>query len=416
MALKTGEMAGLSVPKETMDRVANFLDSVNAPDGGFGYDRRGNSRSTTAIGLVCRQYLGWRPERPAMLNGVEILKQNSPAANLNDVYYYYYATQVMRHAGGKNWETWNIKMRDWLIQRQDRGQDNAQRDRPMLGSWSPAGDAHGEPGGRLMVTSLALLTLEVYYRHVPLFLTAEAKDADPAVPASPPRFKNGIGMEFVLVPKGKSWLGGGGGKLGTKEVDISCDFYLGRYEVTQEEWHKVMAKSPKGKKGTATVREALRRLPQGNVSWDQAQMFLKRLNALEDDPDWLYRLPREVEWEYACRGGPMADRSESKFDFYLDQPANELLPGQANFDAGKGALRRVGSYRPNRLGLFDMHGNVHELCDDARKGAFRAIRGGGCESKAQFCRAARPFGTEHYNTWPSLGLRVARVPVGKASK
>ena len=57
-------------------------------------------------------------------------------------------------------------------------------------------------------------------------------------------FKNTLGMEFVLVPKGKSWLGGGGGKPGDKEVEIKEDFYLGKYEVTQEEWEKVMGNNP----------------------------------------------------------------------------------------------------------------------------------------------------------------------------
>ena len=62
--------------------------------------------------------------------------------------------------------------------------------------------------------------------------------------SSPPTFTNSLGMEFVLVPKGKSWLGGGGGKPGDKEVEIAEDFYLGKYEVTQEEWQKVMGENP----------------------------------------------------------------------------------------------------------------------------------------------------------------------------
>ena len=60
----------------------------------------------------------------------------------------------------------------------------------------------------------------------------------------PPTFRNGLGMEFVLVPKGKSWLGGGGGKPGTKEVEMPYDFYLGKFEVTQEEWEKLMGSNP----------------------------------------------------------------------------------------------------------------------------------------------------------------------------
>ena len=91
------------------------------------------------------------------------LKPNEPGRK-RDIYYYYYATQVMRHFGGEAWQKWNAKMRDTLVQTQD---DNLQS--PQRGSWSSAGDEHGTSGGRLMVTSLSLLTLEVYYRHLPLY-------------------------------------------------------------------------------------------------------------------------------------------------------------------------------------------------------------------------------------------------------
>ena len=74
------------------------------------------------------------------------------------------------------------------------------------------------------------------------------------IPLCPPTFKNSLGMEFVLVPKGKSWLGGGGGKPGDKEVEIHADFYLGKYEVTQEEWEKVMGSNPATSHGLAVAR------------------------------------------------------------------------------------------------------------------------------------------------------------------
>jgi hypothetical protein len=179
MALTTGRMAGLKVPQESFQRVSTFLDSVGTSDGGYGYTGPPSTPTNTAIGLSCRQYLGWDPRKPEMLNGVEILKRNPPAANVNNVYYYYYATQVLHHRGGEAWELWNPKMRDWVIEKQNKGEDDAKKDRPLRGSWSPVGDEYGKQGGRLMVTSLSLLTLEVYYRHVPLFRNENAGEKPP---------------------------------------------------------------------------------------------------------------------------------------------------------------------------------------------------------------------------------------------
>jgi formylglycine-generating enzyme required for sulfatase activity len=243
-----------------------------------------------------------------------------------------------------------------------------------------------------------------------------------------PTFKNSLGMEFVLVPKGKSWLGGGGGKVGDKAVEIVQDFYLGKYEVTQEEWEKVTGLRPShfsregaGKELVKDIPDVeLKRFPVECVSWDDAQSYVERLNKGEKEAGWIYRLPKEAEWEYACRGGPLSDKLESAYDFYFEKPTNQLLPEQANFAHGKGLkrTRKVGSYSPNRLGLYDMHGNVWELCDDEQKDVngppLRANRGGAwdgspLDSRALSANPPRP---------PSLrlvilGLRVARVPIGK---
>jgi formylglycine-generating enzyme required for sulfatase activity len=192
------------------------------------------------------------------------------------------------------------------------------------------------------------------------------------------RYKNKLSMEFVLVPKGKFLMGGGSGKgiLGTREVEIPHDFYLGVYEVTQGEWQAVSGANPsafsrKGKNQDAVKNipdEELNRFPVENVSWIDTQMFLKALNAREKEAGWVYRLPKEAEWEYACRGGPRADKFEYGFDFYFEKPTNKLLLELANFAPKKGeGLQRtckVGSYKPNSLGLYDMHGNVWEWCDE----------------------------------------------------
>jgi eukaryotic-like serine/threonine-protein kinase len=213
-----------------------------------------------------------------------------------------------------------------------------------------------------------------------------------------PTFKNSLGMEFVIVPKGKSWLGGGNGKLGDQEVVIPADFYLGKYEVTQEEWEKVMGENPshfsrtgEGKDAVKDITDAdLKRFPVEMVTWDQFQLFVAKLNTLEKETAWVYRLPKEEEWEYACRGGPMSDKLDGAFDFYVAKPTNILLPEQANFnESGLNRTCKVGSYKPNKLGLYDMHGNVWDWCDDLfdPKGSDRVSRCGGWRNVAGDCAA-----------------------------
>ncbi len=238
-----------------------------------------------------------------------------------------------------------------------------------------------------------------------------------------PEFKNALGMEFIRVPKGKSWLGGGGGKPGTQEVTIPDDFYLGKFEVTQEEWTKVTGKNPSAYSRTGSNKDlvkgfsddVLRRYPVESVSWDAAREFIRLLNEKAPEPGWTYHLPKEDEWEYACRGGPMNDATERAFDFYLAQPTNELLAGQANFGKIYNRPTGVGAHAPNRLGLCDMHGNVWEWCDDRGddkdRGPQRVHCGGGWHDPASGCRA-----TSRFQNSPAIGtgvhgLRVARVPV-----
>ena len=165
----------------------------------------------------------------------------------------------------------------------------------------------------------------------------------------------------------------------------------------------------------------LKQFPVENVSWEDCQLFIKKLNEREKESGWVYRLPKEAEWEYACRGGPI-DRLDSAFDFYFAKPTNTLLPNQANFEYGKGLKRtcKVGSYEPNLLGLYDMHGNASEWCDDAEKTAdgasHRVGRGGDWFNDAGNCRAALR-GTNPPSVRPSnLGLRLARVPSAPAGK
>ncbi len=170
MALKSGQMAGLSVPRTTIQMCERFLDSVESSSkGGYGYvPGAGETPTMTAVGLLCRQYLGVNPRNPGLLAGVEKLKAYPPGKTGN-LYYEYYATQVFHHMGGDSWEFWNLGpdrksgIRDTLIAKQSH---NSGRMQHIEGSWSPE---TAPEGGRIMATSLSLLCLQVYYRHVPLY-------------------------------------------------------------------------------------------------------------------------------------------------------------------------------------------------------------------------------------------------------
>lgn len=171
MALKSGHMANLRVPPLTVHRASLYLDSVQSDDGAaYGYLEMGKgTEATTAIGLLCRMYLGWKKDSPAMQRGVKFLSRHGPSGA--NMYYNYYATQVMRHWEGEEWANWNRQMRDQLVHAQAKqGHED--------GSWfSGTGDNGAGPGGRLYCTAMATMILEVYYRHLPLY-RAQSVDQD----------------------------------------------------------------------------------------------------------------------------------------------------------------------------------------------------------------------------------------------
>ncbi|HEV3006302.1 MAG TPA: squalene--hopene cyclase, partial [Pirellulales bacterium] len=175
MALRSAQMAYLEVPQETFLKAARFLNSVQqAPSVGlYGYMPGTHpSHVMTAEGLLCRQYSGWRRNHPVLINGVSWLGANElPRADRANMYFWYYGTQVMHHMGGEAWDKWNDALRDLLISLQSGGGHEA-------GSWAPPG-GHDSQGGRLYTTALAACTLEVYYRHLPLYRGAATADAEP---------------------------------------------------------------------------------------------------------------------------------------------------------------------------------------------------------------------------------------------
>jgi hypothetical protein len=172
MALQSARNAGLHVPQHTLDNASNYLSSVEFQGGAFYSYLPGQSPThvMTAEAMLCRMYLGRRPEHAGVQFGMKaLLLQHPPKKENADIYYWYYATQSFHHFGGREWEQWNRQMRDVLVFSQEQKGADA-------GSWDPEGP-HAGSGGRLYMTSLATCTLEVYYRHLPIFRRIEFADA-----------------------------------------------------------------------------------------------------------------------------------------------------------------------------------------------------------------------------------------------
>jgi formylglycine-generating enzyme required for sulfatase activity len=226
-----------------------------------------------------------------------------------------------------------------------------------------------------------------------------------------------LGMKLVFVPRGTFWMGD---RDSQRQVEIAHDFYMGVVPVTQQQWQDIMGSNPshfsRNGGGAGAVKgipdAELKQFPVEQVSWQDVQEFLQRLNAREKGSEFLYRLPTEAEWEYSCRGG-VTSQKDCAFDFYFAQPTNDLTSGQANFGNSLGRTTKVGSYKPNRLGIYDMHGNVWEWCEDVAQGSARVFRGGGWGSDAGNCRASRrkSRGPSHRDN--DLGYRLAAVPSGE---
>jgi formylglycine-generating enzyme required for sulfatase activity len=235
-------------------------------------------------------------------------------------------------------------------------------------------------------------------------------------------------MEFVLIPVGEFQMGSnqmGSNQMGSNYSDtldnydnekpvhtvhLTQPFYLGKYEVTQGQWQAVMGNNPSAFKGDAN-------LPVEQVSWDDVQEFMRRLNGREGGAT--YRLPTEAEWEYAARAG-----STTAYSFGNDA---RLLGEYAwyNGNAG-GTTHPVGQKKPNAWGLHDMHGNVWEWVQDWH-GTYPSgtvtdpvgpssyfppqsvYRGGGWLYTARSCRSASRSGAPTGFRNDGLGFRLLRM-------
>jgi formylglycine-generating enzyme required for sulfatase activity len=222
---------------------------------------------------------------------------------------------------------------------------------------------------------------------------------------------NGVSLEMILIPAGKFVMGSPKKEKGRwddetqHEVTLTKSFYMGKYEVTQEQWEAVMGNNPSsGTKGA--------KLPVTDVSWKDCQKFIKKLNGITKGK---YRLSTEAEWEYACRAG-----TSTAYSF-----GDKITPKDANYDdSGIGKPIEVGSYKPNAFGLYDMHGNVWEWCEDWKadypkgavidpkgpaKGDCRVLRGGSFDYDESDARSSNRVNDAPTYRDSSDGFRLART-------
>jgi len=219
-----------------------------------------------------------------------------------------------------------------------------------------------------------------------------------------------VKLEMVLIPAGKFKMGSPAFEKGRDadetqhEVTLTKPYYMGKYEVTQEQWESVMGDNPSETKGA--------KLPVTDVSWEDCQKFIKKLNAKTDGG---YRLPTEAEWEYACRAG-----TTTAYSFGAN-----ITPKDANYrDSKIGKPVAVGSYKPNAFGLYDMHGNVWEWCEDwygdypegavtdpkgPAKDVSRVLRVGSFSDLESSARSSNRYSGAPTGRVDLLGFRLART-------
>jgi formylglycine-generating enzyme required for sulfatase activity len=230
---------------------------------------------------------------------------------------------------------------------------------------------------------------------------------------SEPSTTNSIGMAFKSLPGGTFTMGDANGDADETphQVTLTQPFELGIYEVTQEQYEAVMGTNPSNSKGPQN--------PVETVSWDEAVEFCRKLSAMPEEKKagYVYRLPAEAEWEYACRAGTTTTYSFGDSD-------SELGDYVWYEDNSRNTTHPVGQKKPNPWGLYDMHGNVFEWCQDwdgdypsgsvtdptrPVSGKYRVLRGGSFVDHSSSVRSAtRLLNQPDYRNFDG-GFRPART-------
>ena len=223
--------------------------------------------------------------------------------------------------------------------------------------------------------------------------------------------KDGISIEMVKVEAGTFMMGATSemenpddSEKPVHQVTLTNDYYMSKYEVTQALWKAVMGNNPSDFMGD--------NFPVENVSWNDCQEFISKLNSLTDRK---FRLPTEAEWEYAARGG----KKSRGYQYSGSRNISNVAWYKSNSDSKS---HPVGTKQANELGIYDMSGNVYEWCQDwyaayssstqtnpagAISGSHRVFRGGSCFGYATNCRSACRIGYPPYFYGSILGLRLA---------
>jgi formylglycine-generating enzyme required for sulfatase activity len=245
----------------------------------------------------------------------------------------------------------------------------------------------------------------------PSEVSAHAERMKENLPAKKPFAVPSIGLEMLWVKSGTFEMD----EYTPHTVTLSDGFWLGKHEVTQAQWQKVMGSNPSRFKGGDR--------PVERVSWTDVTSFCDKLTELERKagrlpPGMSYQLPTEAQWEYACRAG-----TKTTYAF-----GDSLTSGQANISGGPGETTDVGNYPANGRGFHDMHGNVWEWCADwygdyptgaARDpvgpavGSYRVLRGGSWYDSALFARSAYRIRFVSAFSGSYLGFRLSLRPASK---